>query len=171
MRVRELAEKAGRDLTIDDHPYPFFYYMDDYHSTAEKELSFSISGVHVRQFLDYVLAEDLEPLQENEVMPASLFIDGSSYPLSLMHCGKEQGYTISLSSKSAGVVVNWLRALSDGFIKFDEDLKKKLPGPIIIKETEPVKGWKPVDAISTKQKPFFIGKVKTDRETSSLTTV
>ncbi|NMC45317.1 MAG: glycine cleavage system aminomethyltransferase GcvT [Chloroflexi bacterium] len=168
MRIRELAEKAGHDLTIDDHPYPFFYYMDDYHSTAEKELSFSISGVQVRQFLDYVLAEDLEPLQENEVMPASLFIDGSSYPLSLMHCGKEQGYTISLSSKSAGVVINWLRALSDGFIKFDEDLKKKLPGPIIIKETEPVKGWKPVDAISTKQKPFFIGKVKQIQKPAAL---
>ncbi len=160
MRIRSLAEKAGSDLSIEDHPYPFFYYLDDYNTTQEKELYFSINGTQVRQFLDYVLIENLEQLKMNEIMPASLFIDGERYQFSLANCGIENGYQIIIPSKSAGLVINWLRDLSDGFIKFDEDLMKKLPGPIIIKETKPEKGLKSADVISAKQKPFFIGKTE-----------
>lgn len=167
MRVRDLAAGAGSDLTFQDHPYPFFYYLDDYSTTQAQELSFSINGAQVRQFLDYALVENLDQLHANEVMPASLLIDGKTYQLTLGNRG-EEGYHITLPAQSAAVVVNWLRALSDGFIKFDEDLKKKLPGPVIVKETKPVKGLKPVSAAPAGQKPFFIGKAKQGEKTAML---
>jgi hypothetical protein len=57
-------------------------------------------------------------------------------------------------------VINWLRDLSDGFIKFDEDLMKKLPVQLSSRKPTGKKDKKSADVISAKQKPFFIGKTE-----------
>jgi glycine hydroxymethyltransferase len=54
-------------------------------------------------------------------------------------------------------LTTWLRDLSDGYIQFDEDLRKKLPGQIVIEEVEEaqfeVKSENPI----SETKPFYIG--------------
>jgi len=160
IRIREIAARAGTDLEIENHTYPFFYYADDYQTTRTADLTFSIKGKQVRQFLNYAIVEDIEILHENESMPVTIFVEGNNTQGTLSYLGAEKGYRLTISSHFAGKTANWLRALSDGFVRFDDDLKKKLPGPVIVAESAPVAGLQTVKHTTTNQKPFFIGDVR-----------
>jgi hypothetical protein len=47
------------------------------------------------------------------------------------------GYTLQLPTAKARVVVQWLRALSDGYVIFDDsDVGMTIPGPVTIRELE-----------------------------------
>ena len=41
----------------------------------------------------------------------------------------DHNFQLSFKSKIAGKAAAWLRDLSDGFIFFDEDLERRIPGP------------------------------------------
>jgi glycine hydroxymethyltransferase len=61
----------------------------------------------------------------------------------------EDHYQLSLSSGKASLAAAWLRGLSDGFIIFDEDLLKRIPGPFIVKpcsKSQTVKIIKEIDS-------------------------
>ncbi len=156
LRIRSIAERAGTDLTIEKHPYPFFSFTDDYGSLDNKEITFAIHGKQVRQFLNYSIVEDIEAIKEQETMPVSFYADDQVINASLTFLNAEKGYLLTISSTDAGKGVNWLRELSDGFVYFDNDLLKKLPGPIIIEETRSDENAKKVSSSSSLLKPFYI---------------
>lgn len=155
-RIRTIAERAQTDLSIEKHTYPFFYYADDYQGTKNAELSFSIQGKQVRQFLNYVFREDIEQLQENECMPVQFWVEEKQVHAMLAYWGSKKGYALTVPALTAAQVANWLRALSDGFVYFDKDLVKKLPGPIIVRETALSDNGKAITPSSKDQKPFYI---------------
>lgn len=155
IRVRALAEKAGIDFEPAEHGYPHFFYLDDH--SGKQEISFVIQGDPVRQFLNYALTSDIEAL-----------IPGASQKTSLVTPkGKVEGILTCLESKvyqltvvggePASLAAAWLRDLSDGFVAFDDDVFRKLPGIVSIAEIEAAAVEDASETAHDGYKPYYIG--------------
>ncbi len=157
LRVRSLAEKAGFDLHIGRSGYPHFFFIDDKPKVESQWTAYDIHGRGVRSFVNYVFTSDSEALQPGETQPSSLVtpkgvVDG------FLSCQAADHFRFTLAAETAGLAATWLRELSDGYVYFDEDLLRRIPGPMYITEAAaPVE--KPVaqTTATTHLKPFFIG--------------
>ena len=76
-------------------------------------------------------------------------------------------YRVAVPNDKLSRVARWLRALSDGYVIFDEaDPQAKLPGPVVVKQVssngfDPAQMPTTMDAKSVmNEKPYFIGKTK-----------
>ena len=138
LRVRALIEKCA-DLSDDPKfGYPNFYYIDDKFKTVKGQAHMLIHGDNFREFVNYAFLSDAEALSEGECQETALSIDGNQISGTLTL--RQEGYQFSCKPEEAGAAAAWLRALSDGFVKFDNDLRKRLPGPVYIEECKPVEG-------------------------------
>ena len=157
LKVRALAESAGIDFKYKEHGYPHFYYIDD----KSKRGSFKVSGDRARQFLDYALSSDLSALKAGESQPTTLFTPRGQVRGSLT-CLSSDSYRLSVPVARAGIVGEWLRDLSDGYVSFDFNGKpdfdpRREPGPVIVSDSKK----KPVvvsGASISESKPWFIGQ-------------
>ncbi len=161
IKVRDLAEKAGIDFQPTRHGYPHFYYLDDKPASADW-VAYDLSGARVRQFLDYALSADLDNLKPGE-SSATCLITPKGTVEGALTCLAKDAYRLSVPSWQAGLASAWLRALSDGYVAFDDDPRRKLPGPILVKPStaeavrkscleEPT-----LSAARGYLKPYFIG--------------
>ena len=165
-KVRELVEKAGNDLPIVKKGYPFFYFIDDQpeYSENDKLVTFEIKGDIARQFINFVFTADVEDLKPGQSQKTKLVttegaIDGF---LSLIN---STSYLFSTTNDSAGLASTWLRDLSDGYVFFDVDLSRRIPGPVEINEIKNVSELIIVEKeLICKKKPFYIGVVDEDGE-------
>ena len=154
IRVRNLAERAGIDFKAARHGYPHFYYIDDQPKGGEWSV-LELAGERVRLFLSEALTSDVEALNEGERQPTRLNtpdgpIDGT------LTCSGVYKFHLTIPAKSQGVVTAWLRDLSDGYVGFDADVLKKLPGLTVVQVSEA----KPVPPMKGEQfapKPYYIG--------------
>jgi glycine hydroxymethyltransferase len=156
IRIRNLAEKAGADLDFQKSGYPHFFYIDDKSASKSPVTAVEISGNHVEHFVQYVFSSETNKLKVGGSQPSSISILGQNIPgeLSKLENGK---YTFSFAREHFGLVATFLRDLSDGYISFDEDLPRRIPGPIIITENpEFAKDFK--QGTSGNSKPYFIGQ-------------
>jgi len=68
-----------------------------------------------------------------------------------------QEFRLCVPAEKGGLVAAWLRDLSDGYIKVDDDLQRKVPGPVWVRESVdnpcPNVVGDPIGA----HKPYFIG--------------
>jgi glycine hydroxymethyltransferase len=154
IRVRELAEKAGIDFAPTQHGYPHFYYRDD---TYQGEWAvFELGGERIRQFLNFSFCSDVESLGLGQSQPTRIFTPEEAIDGLLAYAG-DRAYRLCVPADKAGLVAAWLRDLSDGYVKFDADLLRKIPGPVWVQETTPdpfpVEAGNPIGA----RKPYFIG--------------
>jgi glycine hydroxymethyltransferase len=155
LRVRDLAEKAGVDVTPEKHGYPHFYYLDD--KPAGEEAVLEIDGERVREFLTYALSSEVENLQPGQSQPTRLYtphgeVDG------VLSCVDLCLFRLSIASQKAGLASVWLRDLSDGYVGIGEDLERRLPGPVVIRNAS---GAESVPAATTESpvsatKPYFV---------------
>lgn len=156
LRVRALAESAGIDFEPPAHGYPHFYYIDDYDIQERSSITFEISGECVRQFLNYALSSDVEALEEGHSQPTRLYTPKKTVE-AMLTCVNADSFRLKVPKADAGLTAEWLRSLSDGFVAFDEDVLKKLPGPVLVRECvtseEPHAEGNAVD----ERKPYFIG--------------
>ncbi|MFU8772065.1 MAG: glycine cleavage system aminomethyltransferase GcvT, partial [Anaerolineales bacterium] len=156
IRVRVLAQAAG----IDTHPsrsgYPHFFFMDDLPHSEIEGATFELFGDKVQQFMNFVVSSDIESLEPGKQKSTRLYLpdDQVSGSLSLDERGV---YLLSVQAAKSGVVAAWLRDLSDGYVQFDDDLLRKIPGPVIVEESsqslELVSEGDPLDV----RKPYYIG--------------
>ncbi|HAF61521.1 MAG TPA: glycine cleavage system aminomethyltransferase GcvT [Anaerolineaceae bacterium] len=165
-RIRTIAYRAGTDLQIEHHGYPFFSYIDDYSAAKIDETTFSLRGEKIRSFLNYALVDDIEQLKTNEIMPISVMIDGKKVAMTLALGNNWDEYFATLVTQDAGPFAAWLRDLSDGFVHFDPDLTRKLPGPVIISETTLPDDMHLIKPSSENLKPYHIGQVITGKDRS-----
>jgi glycine hydroxymethyltransferase len=150
IRVREMATRAGIDFEPTHHGYPHFYYVDR-EPPKEEWVVLALSGDRVRLFLNQALTNDLEVLGEGESQPTRIHTPHGEVDCSLSYIGP-YCYHLSVPASKAVMVAAWLRDLADGYVKFDEDVVKKLPGlteveftdeePVII-DGERYAGYKP----------------------------
>lgn len=153
LKVRAIAEKAGADFSPEKSGYPHFYYIDD--QPAGEWAAYDLKGERVREFLNYALASDVEALQPGESQNTRLFtpkgaVDG------VLTCSGDYEYLLSVKSEQAGLATAWLRDLSDGYVAFDNDLLRKLPGPVVVAPSTAA----PINAASgvpvSAQKPYYV---------------
>ena len=165
LKVRKLAEKAGVDFRVKPSGYPHFYFIDDKSTTGV----FELSGLRVRQMLDYAASSDLSALKKGQSQATSIATPnprkagaGGAIKGTLSKVD-DQTYQLQVPAAKAGVVGTWLRDLSDGYTSFNLDGKKdfsasRMPGPIVVADSKR-KTVGAALASSTKgvDKPWFIG--------------
>jgi glycine hydroxymethyltransferase len=130
IRVRALAEKAGIDFKPDDHGYPHFYYLDD-PAPKKKFTKIAVKGTLAESFLYWATTNDVHSLQSGKVQATQLPLHGGVTEAVLERTDKGE-FILSVPSARANLALAWLRALSDGYVRFDDDLARKMPGPVEI---------------------------------------
>ncbi len=156
IRVRKLIEKIGVDPDITTHGYPHFYYLDEQPKGIDGKIGYDLTGKGIRLFVNYVFASDVESLKPGEEQPTYLFADGEMIN-GVITCVSSNHFRFTTDVSKGNLAATWLRDLSDAYIFFDEDLKRRLPGPIIVKESLIVSDLPSEKAEITVTKPYFVG--------------
>ncbi len=177
-RISRLCEKAGVDVDTprDDYPHAWTSVVPVEPLPPSGLRALEISGEHARAFLQLALTSDVSALAVEETQPAwVLERDGSPMsPAIVLNAGA--AYRLAVPADKIERVARWLRALSDGYVQFDEhDVYAKLPGPVIVKVTSAA-GFDarqlPTDlgaANVAAHKPYFIGKQQSAEHTAQTT--
>ncbi|HEX3053711.1 MAG TPA: glycine cleavage system aminomethyltransferase GcvT, partial [Aggregatilineaceae bacterium] len=168
--VDELASQAGIDYPVPD----LAGYPKENDAAAEHFASFAeaagsggwrtidIYGNEAADFLNVALTSDVLALKDNEYQPTWV-LDPQGEPLGRGVLHKLHSQVYHLHTDHADLVALWLRALSDGFVKFDpDDLYAKVPGPVSVSpmRDEPDMSQYEVDwneAGYDETKAYFIG--------------
>jgi glycine hydroxymethyltransferase len=136
LRVRALAESAGIDYQPTQNGYPHFFFIDDQSKQNHSgKAALSIEGEDALSFLNYAASSDVEVLEPGEKQPTVLFTQGEAVEGTL-GCIEPGKYLLVIDEGKFGLAATWLRELSDGFAAFDQDPRRKLQGPVIVKEAE-----------------------------------
>ena len=156
LKVRKLAEKAGVDFKFKPSGYPHFYFIDDKSTTGV----FELSGLRVRQMLDYAVSSDLSALKKGQSQATSIATPSGVVKGTLVKVD-DMTYLLQVPAAKAGVVGTWLRDLSDGYTSFNLDGKKdfsasRMPGPFVVVGAKRV-GATHVSSLKGVDKPWFIG--------------
>jgi len=156
LRVRALAEAAGIDYAPAKHGYPHFYYLDDQPAAAAWS-AIDLSGEHVRHFVNYVFSADAECLQKPGQSEKTALVTPNGRIEGVLTLAAPGVYRFSLPSASAGLALTWMRDLSDGYVSFDADVTRRIPGPIAVTESsEPAVSEAPGSGEGLR-KPYAIG--------------
>jgi glycine hydroxymethyltransferase len=165
LRVRVMAEGAGIDYEPQRSRYPHFAYIDD--SYGDGQLAFEMEGTDIREFINYAFSSDAEDLAKGQAQPSSLWTDMGIVEGSLICKGVDQ-FQFLVPADQAGLTAAWLRALSDGFTAFDADPLRKLPGPLVISEAEPVDAlFQPGERVDSR-KAYYVGVQASDDSAPAL---
>ena len=54
----------------------------------------------------------------------------------MVTCDDLQSFHFTVPAAKSGLVLAWLRAVSDGYVRVDEDVLRKIPGPVIVRESD-----------------------------------
>jgi glycine hydroxymethyltransferase len=166
LKVRKMAEQAGIDFEPSQHGYPHFYYADE--KPAGDWVAFDVRGERVREFLNFALASDVEGLQTGSSQFTRLYIGDTEENIEqlsgatidgidgVLTCIGPYEFQLSLPASQAGLAAAWLRDLSDGYVAFDDDPLRKMPGPIVVSlsKVEPV--TQSSSSSDGAYKPYFI---------------
>ncbi len=156
LRTRALADQAGSDMQVEKHGYPHFYYIDDTHPESKGSLAaFDLTGPTVRSFACYTFSSDVEALLPGQSQKTCLHTAQGAVE-GVLTCISFNSYRVSVPADKAGLVAAWLRDLSDGYVRFDPDPSRRLPGPVVVQTAaDPVSqtAGQPVAA----SKPYFVG--------------
>jgi glycine hydroxymethyltransferase len=126
IKIRGLAEKSGIDFKPDRHGYPHFYYLDD-PAPKKKFARIAVRGPHAEALLYWSTTNDVYSLAGGKTQSTRLPLPGGETEAVLERA--DEGFLLTVPSVHASVALAWLRALSDGFVRFDDDLARKMPGP------------------------------------------
>ncbi|NMA12206.1 MAG: glycine cleavage system aminomethyltransferase GcvT [Chloroflexi bacterium] len=157
----EVRDLCGRFVTLDRsafYGYPHFYYIDDEFESVDGKSCLLIHGDKAQEFVNYAFMNDSESLEGVETQHATLWTDQGTISGSMMNT--EKGFLFCCESSQIGLAAAWLRGLSEGFIRFDDDLRMRLPGPVIISAHSPESGQESIN--SEFVKPYAVGMGETD---------
>jgi glycine hydroxymethyltransferase len=161
--VAKLAEKAGIDVEYTPSGYPhFFSFGPDGRNSALR-----VTGWRARPFLQQVVTANITDLEPGQARKARMLDRHGGLIAEVVvqretpdEWGRDRYLIIPTANGSR--VAAWLRALSDGYILFDEaDIYRKVEGPVVVEEApsfvvshEAERSGVEVDLT----KPYFIGQ-------------
>lgn len=156
LKIRALAEKAGIDYQPTRHGYPHFYYLDDTFNAKNGWCVFDLRGEHVLHFANYTFSSDVEALQPGQSQPTQLVTPRGTVAgfLTLVEPGL---YRLSVPAAQASLAATFLRALSDGYVAFDPQEIRRLPGPIAVLESDADPVTHADGEAVTALNPYYIG--------------
>lgn len=140
-RSRKLSAGIGIDTDAQADGYPHFYAGAP-HPKQSQTLLLRISGAAAGSFLHIATTSDVMRLKDGESQATHLLErDGSVMASGEIIRISPSEFQLNIAGKVERAVA-WLRALSDGFVLFDDsDFHAKLPGPVAVKvigEAEPI---------------------------------
>jgi glycine hydroxymethyltransferase len=152
--VRTLAEKAGIDFRPSRHGYPHFYFLES-RKSKKGFAQIRVSGGAARQFLYWATTNDTYSLKPGGKQRIRLALPGGDVEGVL--ASPHDGFILTVPAAKGSLALAWLRGLSDGYIRFDDDLARKIPGPVIVEELVTVDALPRVagDAVDF-TRPYFI---------------
>ncbi|NIS82978.1 MAG: serine hydroxymethyltransferase [Anaerolineales bacterium] len=156
LRVTGLCERVGLDIDPGFSGYPHFYSISDPSTGDEQWTAFDIGGERVRPFLNFAVTSDIEELHPGESQATRLItphgeIDGT------LTCNATTEYQLSIPKEKAALSAAWLRALSDGYVRIDDEIIRKPIGPVWVQESS-AQPMSPLDSDPISQtKPYYIG--------------
>lgn len=156
LRVKKLAEKAAIDLKPAEFGYPHFYYLTDKPNSSSDHITYDLKGTNVRQFVAYVFASETDYLKTGEIQKTQLNVNGEWIDGYLSNMSTNE-YQLTVARDKAILVANWLRDLSDGFVHFDKDITRRIPGPVVVKESSTTLSLRGNNTPFDQFKPFYIG--------------
>jgi glycine hydroxymethyltransferase len=156
IKVRNLALSAGIDFEPMSHAYPHFYYIDDQPQSDKGRVSLILKGDKITQFLNFALSNDIETLKINEKQNTSIYTPQEKIQCVIKKISDYE-YQLSMDREKFNLSSSWLRDLSDGFIRFDDDLLRKLPGPVVVQESQENPELPNNSSATSNMKPYYIG--------------
>ena len=154
-QVKELAAKAQPYKEIKSQQgYPHFFDIED---SVNTEWAFlEIKGEQLHNYLNLALSSDVESLEPDESQLTVIHTSKGPVKGTLTCCSLNR-YLITIPGDQVGLASAWLRDLADGYIKFDDDLAMRLPGPMSI-EIHPAQSPKTGEGNPiSNTKPYYIG--------------
>jgi glycine hydroxymethyltransferase len=161
--VAGLAEKAGIDFEVAPSGYPHGGPVPD--KRAEDAVSLRVTGWRARQFLVCACTANLATLQPGQSAWTYL-LNERGEPVDLAAVTRDspdtwgrERYLVHPGRRRSTRVAAWLRALSDGYVIFDEeDIFRKVDGPVVVEEVpapaEALGGSEPPDQEMTAPELF-----------------
>ena len=157
LSVRDLVNKAlssGSDISSG---YPFFHFLDDFdHEDKENWVTFELSGQKISQIINYLFEIETVDLPAGKVYQSRLFVYDQFINIRITQQDHNR-YLISCPAGLAGLTAAWLRSLSDGYTKFDDDLVKRIPGPFFVREKDIQLSGDEILKKEDNKKPYFVG--------------
>ncbi len=163
IKIRDLAEKAGIAEKKGRHGYPHFFFEDDKAKIKGEKAALELSGQNVRHFVNFAFNSDCEVLQPGKQQVTSLFTPKQMVEGNLA-CLSTEKYLFTFPAELFGQTSAWLRDLSDGYVSFDVEIERRMPGPIIVNDVPvSIKAFLSIES-QVNQKPYVMGvKGKTDK--------
>jgi len=135
-RVRKMAEAMGEDFVPTRHGYPHFYYLDD-EVPAGKFARIGFRSTRTAEVLRWVTSAVPDAIVVGSAVECMLHANGEDTSVVLERPTAGE-YKLYVPAEDAGLVLTWLRDLSDGYTAFDDDLHRKVPGPFVVELEEMV---------------------------------
>ena len=134
--VAKLAEKASIDFEYTPSGYPHFYSF----GPEENPTALRVTGWRARQFVQQVVTANIADLEPGQSRGARMLDRHGGLIADVVvqretpdEWGRDR-YLITPTANGHRVAA-WLRALSDGYVLFDEtDLYRKVEGPVVVEE-------------------------------------
>jgi len=166
--IENLLKKIEKNDTAFNEDYPH-YYSASAKTSGQATSDLTIKGLRAGLFLQEVTTANIQDLSTNQYSAIILGRDGEVMAETLITRISPREYQLKLKSEKSFVVKEWLRALSDGYVKFDsQDILAKIQGPVEIYETtgQAVAGAVPEAGqnLYAMEKPYFIGKNRLNSE-------
>ena len=144
--VAKLAEKAGIDFEYTPTGYPHFYSFGPEktpttdQSTNPQSTTLRVTGWRARQFVQQVVTANIADLEPGQAKGARMLDRHGGLIADVVvqretpdEWGRDR-YLITPTANGHRAAA-WLRALSDGYVLFDEtDIYRKVEGPVVVEE-------------------------------------
>lgn len=132
-RINALAAQAGRDFELPHDGYPHVWYSTNGigRQSQEPRTKIQVSGSNAVDFLTVMLGADVAALADGATVSV---LGRNRAPLCEATLHKTAaGFALDVPSDRAAHVMQWLRALSDGYVIFDDaDVGINIAGPVVI---------------------------------------
>jgi glycine hydroxymethyltransferase len=156
LRTRAIADRAAKDGEVTRHGYPHYYYIDDRPARAEPWAAIEISGPGLQHFVNYVFSSDVESLHRGESQNTHL-ITPKGVVQGVLTWVDASHYRFSFPAQQFGLAATFLRDLSDGYVAFDPDPRRRVPGPMVLPESDEPPVTQAQGEPSSARKPYYVG--------------
>lgn len=132
--------------------------------------SLLIRGEAATGFLNHALSSDVLGLAVGEAQPSHLFGDAIDADANLYRSADDEYELRFADAATAAAAGDWLRALSDGFVQFD-DLYAKLAGPVVVlavPSSEEIAEPAGTESAFAMSKPYFVGHERREATAEAL---
>ncbi len=157
LRVRALTDKAGIDEKTAKSGYPHHFFIDDVPASTNPWVALTLKGENARHFVEYTFSSEVNDLKKGESQNTSLHTPKGDVSGILTYL-QPGAYQFSLKREQFGLAATFLRDLSDGYIAFDNDIPRRIPGPMVIEESQGAAVTQAKGEPQAMAKPYFIGK-------------